>query len=150
MRNLFFDMKIVFQKDSCCDGGVEASEGNFESSKADFRKLDVTKFTVKKTCNGSGGRGSVCGDDLIGGREIGTGDLVFLRRSNDNGMGTFGRHIDNTIKRSWRKDRIRAVRDGRKKCLYVITPLVYCINVASYVVDIALKNLRDALTSLKD
>jgi hypothetical protein len=73
-------MEIMFQKDSCRDGGVEPSEGNFESSKADFRKFDLTKFTVKKTCNGSGGRGSVCGDDVISGGEIGTGDLVFLGR----------------------------------------------------------------------
>src|SRR5271169_150850 len=99
MMNLFFDMEIMFQKHSCCDGGVESPEGNFESSKADFRKLDVTKFAVKKTCNGGGGRGSVCSNDLISGMEIGRSDLVFLgmiafswRRSDYDGMSTFGRH----------------------------------------------------------
>ena len=107
MRNLFFDMKIMFQKHSSCDGGVKTTEGDFESSKADFRKFDVTKIAVKKTCNGSGRRGSVCGNDLIGGREIGTGDLVFLGmigfgrgRSDYDGMGTFGRHIGNRGKRA--------------------------------------------------
>ena len=67
MRNLFFDMKIVFQKDSGCDGGVKTAEVDFESSKADFLKLDVTKIAIKKTCNGSGRGGGVCGNDLIGG-----------------------------------------------------------------------------------
>jgi hypothetical protein len=69
---------------------------------------------------------------MIGGREIGTGDLVFLRRigfcrcrSDYNSMvTTFGRHIDNTIKRTWKSDPIWLVRNGRKKSLYVFTPLV--------------------------
>ena len=94
---------------------------------------------------------------MIGGGEIGTGDMVFVGmigfgrgRSDDDGVGTFGRHIDNTIKRTWRTDPIWAVRDGRKKSLYVIYSLGVLHHVASYVVEIALKNLRDALTSLKD
>jgi hypothetical protein len=106
MRNLFFDMEIMFQKHSRRDGGVEPPEGDFKSSKADFRKLNVTKIAIKKACDGRRGRGSVCSDDFIGGREIGTGDLVFLgmigfcggRRDYDGSMGTFGWHIGNTVK----------------------------------------------------
>jgi hypothetical protein len=107
MRNLFFDMKIVFQKHSSCDGGVKTTEGDFESPKADFWKFDVTKIAVKKTSNGGGRWGSVSGNDLIGRRKIGTGDLVFVGknrfgggRSDYDGMGTFGRHIGNRGKRT--------------------------------------------------
>jgi hypothetical protein len=48
MRNFFFNMEIMFQKHSCCDGGVKISEDDFESSKMDLEKFDVMKIAVKK------------------------------------------------------------------------------------------------------
>jgi hypothetical protein len=63
------------------------------------------KIAVKKMSNGSGKGGSVCGNNLISGREIGTGDMVFVRilgfgrgRSDYDSMGTLSRHIGYTGK----------------------------------------------------
>jgi hypothetical protein len=155
MNNLFFDVKIMFQKHSRCDGGVKPSKSDFKSSNADFGKVDVTNVAVEKTCNGGGGRGSVCGHDLISGREIGTGDLVFLRkivfcrgRSDYDGMGTFGWHIGNTVEQTWKADLISSKYEGAEDvfiCFYLRGVLRV---VASYAVDIGLKN-REGLTSLK-
>ena len=48
------------------------------------------------------------------------------RRSDDDGMGTLGRHIGNIVKRSWKGDLISSVRKGRgggggKMSLYAFT-----------------------------